>query len=182
MYEQLQECVRKFQTRENVTECLHSFGTQKNEAVNNLIARVAPKFKHFGTTPALDTRVSTVAGTTNMGYEQYYLSLLHMLVNSESITGSVIEAGIKRTDRIKLNNRKRKSTHKNKRDRTHGKQSKSKQAVYEERIDKEKNMGTYKGSIAMNDSYNEETTNHTQQLSNLNNENRIQTKKRRLKK
>ena len=181
MLDQLEESVRKFQTKENVKECLHSFDTQKNEAVNNLIARVAPKFKHFGTTPALDTRVSTVAGTTNMGYKEYYINLLHMLVNSESITGSVIEAGIKRTDRIKQNNRKRKSTNKNKRDRTHGKESRSKRAVFEERIDDEKNMGTYKGSIAMNDSDDEEkTTNdniHTQQFSNSNNENRIQTKK-----
>ena len=173
MYKQLLESVKKFQT-ENIKECLHTFDTQKNEAVNNLIARVAPKFKHFGTTPALDTRVSTVAGTTNMGYENYYLQLILLLLNSDSITGSVIESGIKRIDKIKTNNRKRKSTKKHKRDRTHGKESKSKREVFEARIDKEHNIGTYKGSIAMCDSDDEKEyqgrtndKNDTQQLSNF---------------
>ena len=149
MYLQIKECLSKFQTIDNVGECLHSFDTQKNEAINNAIARVVPKFKHFGTTPALDTRISTVMGCTNMGYAEYFLSLICMLVNSESIKGSLIESGIKRTCKIKDNNRKRKSTNKYKRDRTHGKESKTKREVYESRIDEKNNMGTYKGSIAM---------------------------------
>ncbi len=56
------------------------------------------------------------------------------------------------------------------RDRTHGKESKTQKEVYEARIDAKNNMGTYKASIAMNES-DKETTNkqqdHTQQLSNV---------------
>ena len=171
MYKQINQSLSKFQTKENVKECLHSFDTQKNESVNNAIARMAPKFKHFGTTPGLDTRISTVVGFTNMGYEEYYLRLLSMLVNPDSIKGSLIELGIKRTGKIKQNNRKRKSTNKYKRDRTHGKDSKTRREVLESRIDKDNNMGTYKGSIAMNDSDEEEQQNmneNTQQLSSIN--------------
>ena len=171
MYEQINESLSKFQTKENVRECLHSFDTQKNESVNNAIARVAPKFKHFGTTPALDTRISTVVGYTNMGYEEYYRTLLCMLVNSDSIKGSLIESGIKRTGKIKDDNKKRKRTKKFKRDRTHGKESKTQREVYEARIDKKNNMGTYKGSIAMNDSSDDdddkEIQENTQQLSGI---------------
>jgi len=43
MYEQLQDSVAKFQTKQNVQECLHTLDTQKNEAVNNLIAMVLHK-------------------------------------------------------------------------------------------------------------------------------------------
>ena len=60
------------------------------------------------------------------------------------------------------------------RDRTHGKESKTKREVYEARIDAKKNMGTYKSSIAMNgdsEDDDEQTTNeqrdHTQQLSDV---------------
>ena len=163
MYLQLGESLQKFQKKENVRECFHSFDTQKNEAVNNVIARVAPKFKHFGTTPALDTRICTVVGSTNMGYKKFYNDLIKLLVNSEAITDTVIAKGIKRIDLIKNNNCKRKKTKKNKRDRTHGKESKSKKEVYEARIDDEKNMGTYKGSIAVNDSDDEEKMNEEQE-------------------
>ena len=78
----------------------------------------------------------------------------------------MIESGIKRTDRIKTSNRKRKRTKTYKRDRTHGKESKSKKAVLEARIDKDKQMGTYTACIAMDDSDGEQEDSNTQQLSN----------------
>ena len=175
MYLQLKESLKKFQKKDNVRECLHVFDTQKNEAVNNMIARVAPKFKHFGTTPALDTRICTVVGSTNMGYKKFYFELIKLLINSEAITNTVIATGIRRIDKIKDNNRKRKRTKKNMRDRTHGKESKTKKEIYEARIDAKKNLGTYKSSIAMNDESDEdddkqmsnEQRDHTQQLSDV---------------
>lgn len=112
MYLQLQESREKFQKKEKVRECLHLFDTQKNKAVNNVIAGVGPKFKHFGTTSALDTEICTVVGSTNMGYKNFYFELIRLLINSEAITKTVIAKGIKRIDKIKDNNRRRKRTKK----------------------------------------------------------------------
>ena len=110
-----------------------------------------------------------------MGYKKFYFELIKLLINSEAITNTVIATGIRRIDKIKDNNRKRKRTKKNMRDRTHGKESKTKKEIYEARIDAKKNLGTYKSSIAMNDESDEdddkqmsnEQRDHTQQLSDV---------------
>ncbi len=103
MYLQLQESREKFQKKEKVRECLHLFDTQKNKAVNNVIAGVGPKFKHFGTTSALDTEICTVVGSTNMGYKNFYSDLLELLAISKAITESAIAKRIKQID-LKNNN------------------------------------------------------------------------------
>ena len=48
MYNQLLDAVRRFQTADAVGECLHQYNTQKNEAINQVVARYCPKFKHLG--------------------------------------------------------------------------------------------------------------------------------------
>ena len=59
-YHQLTEAVRTFTTDEIIKETLHDFDTQQNEALNMAVSRYVPKFKHYGTTCALDTRVRCV--------------------------------------------------------------------------------------------------------------------------
>lgn len=61
-YNQLTEAVETFTTDENIKEMLHTFDTQQNEALNMTVSRYVPKFKHFGTTMALNTRVRCVIG------------------------------------------------------------------------------------------------------------------------
>ena len=57
MYQQLKDAVEPFQTEQQVRETLHNYDTQHNEAMNMAVSRYVPKFKHYGTTMALDTRV-----------------------------------------------------------------------------------------------------------------------------
>ena len=59
-YVQLKNVLKRFQTKKVVNECLHKFDMQQNESLNNVIARYAPKFKHFRATTSLNTRVSIV--------------------------------------------------------------------------------------------------------------------------
>jgi len=108
LYEQLCQAVEKFQTKRNVKECLHSFDTQMNEAINNIIPRYVPKYKHFGKTTTLDTRIAAVVGSKNMGYQSFYLTLLCMLVHTDVVNDSLIAKGIKRIDTIKTRNAMRK--------------------------------------------------------------------------
>ena len=79
MYTQLSDAVKVFQTEDNVKECLHNYDTQLNEAMNMAVSRYVPKFKHYGTTMALDTRIRCVIGSHNMGYQGFYLALLRNL-------------------------------------------------------------------------------------------------------
>ena len=55
MYSQLKESVARFQTEQNVIECLHKYGTQSNEGLNMSVSRYIPKFKHYGTSMSLNT-------------------------------------------------------------------------------------------------------------------------------
>ena len=79
MYEQLSDAVKDFQTDNNIKECLHQFDTQQNEALNMAVSKYVPKYKHFGTTMALDTRIRCVVDTHNMGNKGFYFALLKNL-------------------------------------------------------------------------------------------------------
>ena len=79
MYQQLLQVLERFQTDDNIRDCLHKYDTQMNEGLNMSVSRYVPKFKHYGTTMSLDTRLRCVIGQHNMGYESYYKTLLYNL-------------------------------------------------------------------------------------------------------
>ena len=47
MYDQLTHAVERFQTEDNVKECLHKYDTQHNEGLNMSVSCYVPKFKHY---------------------------------------------------------------------------------------------------------------------------------------
>ena len=47
--------------------------------MNNMIARMCPKFKHYSGTPTLTTRIAVAVGICNAGYNEYYISLFDNL-------------------------------------------------------------------------------------------------------
>ena len=151
-YLQLNKAVERFQMEENIKDCLHKFDTQLNEALNMAVSRYVPKFKHFGTTMALDSRVRCVIGAHNMGYDNYYLTLLTNLGCIEEIDreNRHISLGITRINETKLNNKRMKRMKEFKRRRQHGRLAKSRQQIYEERVDRAEKMGTYEAGIAIN--------------------------------
>ena len=127
MYSQLCKAVAQFQTDENIIECLHKNDTQYNEALNTSVARYVPKFKHFGTTMALDTRVRCVIGTHNMGYSNYYLTMLTNLgcLDENDDENRHISSGISKIDGAKASNRKMQRTNEFKRRRKHSQLAKT---------------------------------------------------------
>ena len=159
MYEQLLAAVSRFQTKENVAECLHRYNTQKNEALNQMVARFVPKNKHFGTTPALDTRLACCVAITNMGYELFYSTLLDEVLEA-FVTKPFVYEGLKKIQRKKLLDSNRQKKIDNIKRRVHGREAKAQREILEERVDAAENMGTYGPSVAMagQENENENTT------------------------
>ena len=151
MYEQLSEAVKDFQTEENVKECLHQFDTQQNKALNMAVSKYVPKYKHFGTTMALDTRIRCVIGTHNLGYKGFYFALLKNLgcIDNSSLSKRLILSGISRVDETRNQNKIYKSRPATKRRRKFGLLAKTKKQIYEERVDRATKMGTYKTGAAI---------------------------------
>ena len=151
MYEQLTNAVKKFQSDENVKECLHKYDTQHNEALNMSVSRYVPKFKHYGTSMSLDTRVRCVIGAHNMGYTTYYKTLLTKLgcLAESDNENCHLSSGIIRIGKRKSCNKKYKQQLHVKRKRKHGQLAKTKQQLYEERVDRAKKLGTYETGVAI---------------------------------
>ena len=169
IYEQLNDAVQVFRNENNVKETLYDFNTQQNEALNMAVSRYVPKLKHFGTTMSLDTRIRCVIGTHNMGYHPFYLSLLANLGCLETMgESSPMMAGIIKVNNAKKSNKYRKQKPEVKRQRKYGIMAKTKQQVYEERVDRANKLGTYQKGVAVLEEDTEETEGkHTQQSSNV---------------
>ena len=84
-----------------------------------------------------------------MGYETYYKTLLQNLGCLQKDDECHLSTGLTRISEAKLSNRKYKQVIENKRRRKHGQLAKSKQQIYEERVDRAKNMGTYQTGVAL---------------------------------
>ena len=59
-------------TPERLLESLHSFETQLNETLNNVVARYAPKNRSYGTTMTLSNRIAIIVGIHNIGHIGYW--------------------------------------------------------------------------------------------------------------
>ena len=132
MYEQLKKAVERFQTKENIVECLHKYDTQQNEGLNMSVSRYVPKFKHYGTSMSLDTRIRCVVGTHNMGYSTFYSTLLANLGCIEKRDGENrhLSSGITRIGKTKLRHRTYKQKLEVKRRRKHGQQARTRQQIF----------------------------------------------------
>ena len=68
----MKEAYQPFTTEERLQESLHNYSTQKNEAMNNSIAKYAPKIRTYSTTMALTNRIMIAIGTCNFGYVTFW--------------------------------------------------------------------------------------------------------------
>ena len=159
-YQQLLDAVKRFQQDESIKECLHMHDTQLNESLNMSVSRYVPKFKHFETTTSLDSRVRLVVGVYNMGYANYYLTLLSRLgcISENEAETRLISTGITRINKAKLRNRKMEMRSDFKRRRKHGQLTKTKQQLYEEGVDRANRLGTYGSGIDITESQEAEPT------------------------
>jgi len=81
MFKQLEQALLRFKEKSMVKDCLHQNNTQMNESLNLRISKYAPKNKHFGASTSLDTRISTVVAVVNMGYTEFYNTLIDQSLN-----------------------------------------------------------------------------------------------------
>ena len=67
-------------TYKRLLESVHPMTTQKNEAMNNCIARLLPKTKHFSKTPIILTRVEVAVCYCNLGLGNFYTTICDKLM------------------------------------------------------------------------------------------------------
>ena len=158
MYNQIREVVQNFNGMDTLKESIHSYDTQKNEALNQCISRVAPKFKHFGATLTLHTRIHLVIAMTNEGYANFYTNLLPQLVNLNKHNNLIVQRGIHQIEKLRRKNLTRKSSTDFKRSRKHKTQAKISEQVYEERISERNNYGTYESGFNFEPEEEKQTT------------------------
>jgi len=68
----MKEAYQPFTTEERLQESLHNYSTQKNEVMNNSVAKYAPKTRTYSTTMALTNRIMIAIGTYNFGYVTFW--------------------------------------------------------------------------------------------------------------
>ena len=79
LLEQIREAYFPYITPERLLESLHPFDTQLNEALNNVIARYAPKNRTYGTTMSLSYRIFMVTGIHNLGHYRFWHEVFVLL-------------------------------------------------------------------------------------------------------
>ena len=66
LYEQILGAYLPFTKESRLKESLQNFSTQNNEALNNSVAKYAPKTRTYSTSMALTNRVMIAIGTCNL--------------------------------------------------------------------------------------------------------------------
>ena len=115
------------------------------------VSRYVPKFKNYGTSMSLDTRVRCVIGSHNMGYTTYYKTLLCKLgcLEENDDKNCHISSGISRIGKAKSSNKEYKQQVHVKRKRKYGQLAKTKQQLFEEGVDRARKLGTYETGVAI---------------------------------
>jgi hypothetical protein len=72
LYAQLTDIAAPYMTEKMLAEANHPYDTQMNEALNNSVAKLAPKNKVFGTSMSLTSRIAVVAGIQIYGWLVFY--------------------------------------------------------------------------------------------------------------
>ena len=79
MYELLKVEFEKYVSEEKLKECCHSFDTNINECLNNIMAKYAPKNKHYSKSIELRTRIAIGACIYLVGNHHFWSNLHHKL-------------------------------------------------------------------------------------------------------
>ena len=130
---------------------MHSANTQKNEALNNVIARLCPKKKHLCESLTLLTRVCIAVAYTNIGCEEFYKKVLKCIGVSnvnEDIFSNILLRSLQRFDQIRTTNLERKKTATYKAKRKYADKYKIKEQIYLDRVTKSEKC-TYQTGISM---------------------------------
>jgi hypothetical protein len=79
LFTALEEIMSRFISMEKLKEVAHSYDTNPNEAMNGLIAWIAPKNKHYSGTQSLRTRVAVAVSIQCFGFESFFRMVFERL-------------------------------------------------------------------------------------------------------
>ena len=72
LYQQMRVRFEPFLLPDRLLECLHIYTTQCNEAMNNSIAKYAPKSRTYSSSMSLSHRVAIATGIFNLGFYNFW--------------------------------------------------------------------------------------------------------------
>ena len=157
MYDQLQDCFSRFNSEDTIKESMHANETQINESLNQAVSRCCPKFKLFGSSMTLNTRVSSVLCKRNDGFDKYYHHLYKQLnINQQDCKQYYLEKGINALHDMKTKHYQKAVSKDYRRKRKHNIEAKKREQIFAART--EKQIGTYgSGKAFDSDSEKEDT-------------------------
>ena len=79
LFDALNNIMAKYTSIERLREVSHSYDTNPNESMNNLVAWIAPKNKCFSGSGSLITRVSVAVCIQSKGFSAFFTTLLERL-------------------------------------------------------------------------------------------------------
>jgi hypothetical protein len=99
IYVALQKVLEKHLKDGYVQQLMHEFNSQKNEAMNSAIAKVAPKDLTFSTTKSLSFRIAVAVGLDSIGWDGYVaqvIAAINPLVATDDVLAQFLELRQKR--------------------------------------------------------------------------------------
>ena len=151
MYIQLKELFDQFTCEDVIKDSVHSANTQKNEALNNVIARLCPKNKHLCGSLTLLTRICIAVTYTNIGFEEFYKKVLECIGISNAkgdIFSNILLRLLRKFDQNRTTNLERKKTATYKAKRKYADKYKIKEQLYLDGVAEHKKC-TYQTGIGM---------------------------------
>ena len=144
LYELLKRTLAQFQTEERLSESLHPFDTQMNEALNNSIAYLCPKNKTFSSTTSLRSRISCVIGSSILNFDDFWSRVFKKLELSMSPTFNAFITTVAQRDAYRREYYKK---HEVKRARRFKNKASLQQQIYDDRLARK--SGDYGAGIAI---------------------------------
>ena len=145
LYKQITKIYNELTSDDRLKECLHSYDTQLNEAMNTSVSRYARKGRTYCTTMSLTNRVMIAMGVRNEGFHGFWSRVFDSLQLPMSVS---LANHLRTKDRRKGTKRKYESTTERKLKRAKVKNEKFQEQI-KKQIEEKKRGATYGAGIAL---------------------------------
>ena len=145
-YKRMRSEYEMYTSEEALAQCLHRYDTQKNESLNIVIAKYAPKNRHYSKSVALLTRVYVAVGVSLVRKQMYWSEVCKELgFNSGKIMDEILGSD----DKVYHSRRERAMSLTGKRMRQKTNYERIKRLKTEEGSDRKKKLAMYKAGAGV---------------------------------